>query len=136
MEKTFVLLFIFALVWSGECRRFANVATGRCLDTNGLEVFTYPCNGGSRQQWTWRPDGSIQNVLTHICLNGVMEPPTFGKFINGLNCKSSLFQQQWVGEAGQKRVRSIATGLCLDSDPRGQVYAIGCNGGTNQNWDY
>lgn len=31
-------------------------------------------------------------------------------------------------------LRSWATGVCVDSNSRGDAYAIGCNGGTYQTW--
>ncbi|MEU1780766.1 RICIN domain-containing protein [Streptomyces abikoensis] len=31
--------------------QFQNVATGKCLDTNGSSIYPHECNGGNYQRW-------------------------------------------------------------------------------------
>lgn len=39
-------------VWQIAGGVFRNPASGHCLDGNGADVYTYPCNGGAYQKWT------------------------------------------------------------------------------------
>ncbi|MFB7914645.1 ricin-type beta-trefoil lectin domain protein [Streptomyces sp. NPDC056061] len=39
-------------VWQISGGVFKNPASGHCLDGNGTDVYTYPCNGGAFQKWT------------------------------------------------------------------------------------
>lgn len=39
-------------VWTITGGIFRNPASGHCLDGNGADVYTYPCNGGAYQKWT------------------------------------------------------------------------------------
>ncbi|NUT46978.1 MAG: hypothetical protein HOV94_06585 [Saccharothrix sp.] len=39
-------------VWTITGGVFRNPASGHCLDGNGADVYTYPCNGGAYQKWT------------------------------------------------------------------------------------
>jgi serine/threonine-protein kinase len=36
--------------------------------------------------------------------------------------------------AAQPTVKNVATGFCLDSNANRQVYTLGCNGGSYQEW--
>ncbi|MFE5096220.1 ricin-type beta-trefoil lectin domain protein [Streptomyces sp. NPDC056638] len=39
-------------VWQISGGIFRNPASGHCLDGNGADVYTFPCNGGEFQKWT------------------------------------------------------------------------------------
>jgi hypothetical protein len=39
-------------VWTITGGVFRNPASGHCLDGNGADVYTFPCNGGGFQKWT------------------------------------------------------------------------------------
>lgn len=39
-------------VWQISGGIFRNPASGHCLDGNGADVYTFPCNGGAYQKWT------------------------------------------------------------------------------------
>jgi hypothetical protein len=39
-------------VWQIAGGVFRNPASGHCLDGNGADVYTFPCNGGQYQKWT------------------------------------------------------------------------------------
>jgi len=39
-------------VWQISGGVFRNPASNHCLDGNGTDVYTYPCNGGAYQLWT------------------------------------------------------------------------------------
>ncbi|MBC3986935.1 ricin-type beta-trefoil lectin domain protein [Streptomyces sp. AC563] len=116
--------------------QFKNVATGKCLDSNGAgDAYALGCNGGNYQRWTVSFNsiggGEIRNVATGKCLdsNGAGDAYTLG--CNGGN------NQRWtVRESGAGIVvwKNVATGKCLDSNGAGHVYTLGCNGGNNQRW--
>jgi hypothetical protein len=40
------------VVWTITGGIFRNPASGHCLDGNGTDVYTFPCNGGAYQDWT------------------------------------------------------------------------------------
>ncbi|MFD3719066.1 ricin-type beta-trefoil lectin domain protein [Streptomyces sp. NPDC058674] len=39
-------------VWTITGGIFRNPQSGHCLDGNGADVYTFPCNGGAYQKWT------------------------------------------------------------------------------------
>ncbi|MFJ7059877.1 RICIN domain-containing protein [Streptomyces griseobrunneus] len=39
-------------VWQISGGVFRNPASGHCLDGNGADVYTFPCNAGQYQKWT------------------------------------------------------------------------------------
>ncbi|MFH8561896.1 RICIN domain-containing protein [Streptomyces sp. NPDC017988] len=39
-------------VWTISGGIFRNPASGHCLDGNGADVYSHPCNGGGYQKWT------------------------------------------------------------------------------------
>ncbi|MCE6995370.1 RICIN domain-containing protein [Saccharothrix sp. S26] len=39
-------------VWTISGGIFRNPVSGHCLDGNGADVYTFPCNGGAYQKWT------------------------------------------------------------------------------------
>ncbi|WIX77133.1 ricin-type beta-trefoil lectin domain protein [Amycolatopsis carbonis] len=50
-------------VWRIAGGIFTNPASGQCLDGNGTDVYTYPCNGGAYQKWT--TTGSSPTSIRH-----------------------------------------------------------------------
>ncbi|MFF2011202.1 RICIN domain-containing protein [Streptomyces sp. NPDC058195] len=121
---------------AGPQVRFKNVATGRCLDSNGAgRAYALGCNGGGNQSWTVEFNhtggGALKDVATGRCLdsNGAGE-------VYALGCNGGDNQRWTAGESGAGVVvwKNVATGRCLDSNGAGKVYTLGCNGGDNQRW--
>ncbi|MFF1324944.1 RICIN domain-containing protein [Streptomyces chartreusis] len=48
-------------VWQIAGGIFRNPASGHCLDGNGADVYTFPCNGGAYQKWT-TTSGSAKSI--------------------------------------------------------------------------
>ncbi|MEU5180694.1 RICIN domain-containing protein [Streptomyces longwoodensis] len=61
-------------VWQISGGVFRNPASGHCLDANGADVYTFPCNGGAYQKWT-TTSGSPKSIRhdwsgTYLDANG------------------------------------------------------------------
>ena len=116
-----------------------NVATLRCLDSNGNgSVYTLGCNRGGFQLWT-STERNFGNELRDDATGRCLDSNTAGK-VYTLSCNGGAFQQ-WTARAvgtvdgsSYFEFRNVATGLCLDSNGSGSVYTLGCNGGNFQHW--
>jgi hypothetical protein len=114
--------------------------SGKCVDdnaqstANGTKIQMWDCNGGSNQNWTVEPDGTLQ-------VYGKCMDITGANYNNGTNielwdCNGGA-NQQWHPQNGE--LVNPASGKCLD-DPNfstangTQLDLWACNGGTNQKW--
>ena len=104
-------------------KTYINVATGVCLDSNGVDVYPLTCNGGDFQNWDHQGQRLV-NVATSLCLD------SNGTDVYILPCNGGSYQN-WDRQ-GQRLIH-MATGLCLDSNGT-EVYILACNGGSYQNW--
>jgi hypothetical protein len=118
--------------------------TQLCLDSQADAVSAGQCNGQASQQWAITPDGdpnvTIANAQTGLCLDTAYENPASSPVAAVFTdqCGSSPTQQWYLGadsaENGQLVFMNVQTGMVLDSDDTGAVYANSANGGTYQNW--
>jgi hypothetical protein len=114
--------------------------SSKCVDDNGLstangtKIQMWDCNGGSNQDWTIEPDGTLQ-------VYGKCMDITGANYSNGTNielwdCNGGA-NQQWQPRNGT--LVNPASGKCLD-DPAfntangTQLDLWTCNGGSNQQW--
>ncbi len=71
----------------------------------------------------------LQNLINLGCLStGILHEVVV------VQCNSNNSHQKWTGEDGRSLIRNIQTGRCLDSNDRGEVYMLACNGGKYQDW--
>ncbi|RBQ15034.1 xylanase [Spongiactinospora rosea] len=75
--------------------RIRNVATGRCLDTNGKDVYTLPCQDpNSWQKWRLYHNGNrvqFENIRTNKCLD------TNGGSVYAHGCNRGEYQNWRLG---------------------------------------
>jgi len=114
--------------------------TAKCVDDNGLssangtKIQIWDCTGGSNQQWTLQPNGTIQ--VYGKCMDITGANYGNGTLIDLWAC-SGGGNQQWQAVNGQ--LVNPASGKCLDipnsNTTNGtQLEIWTCNGGSNQQW--
>jgi glucosylceramidase len=114
---------------------------GKCLDVaggstaNGTAAQIYGCNGSTAQNWTVKPDGSIQALGK--CLDVNAASTADGAKVQLYDCNGSG-AQQWRLEAAGDLVNAAAN-KCLDvmnnSSADGTKLQIWtCTGAANQKW--
>ncbi|WP_229820196.1 RICIN domain-containing protein [Streptomyces abikoensis] len=108
--------------------QFQNVATGKCLDTNGSSIYPHECNGGNYQRWYRNVGGGyqLQNVATGKCLD------TNGSSLYPHDCNGGNYQR-WIFNGYPYQLQNVATGKCLDTNGS-SMYPHDCNGGNYQRW--
>ncbi|GAA0448157.1 hypothetical protein Ade02nite_60800 [Paractinoplanes deccanensis] len=116
-----------------QVNSWRNLATGMCLDSNGLgQVYTMSCNNGLYQNWQDKPMSTNfrnhKNAATGNCLMaGVLS------YVNAMPCDNFTTLQMWTFGSGY--LTNVNNGYCLDSNFQGHVYAGRCNGGLYQQWE-
>jgi hypothetical protein len=115
--------------------------SSKCVDDNGLstangtKIQMWDCNGGSNQDWTIEPDGTLQ--VYGKCMDITGANYSNGTGIELWDCNGGA-NQQWQAQNGE--LVNPASGKCLD-DPGfntangTQLDLWTCNGGTNQQWN-
>jgi hypothetical protein len=110
--------------------KLVDVQTGYCLDGNGSQVYTNPCDQNNTWQ-IWQVNGS---VLTHAKTNTCLDSNSGGSaYLLGCNGGNN---QSWRGGITNTEVVNNATGRCLDSNYNHAVYTGTCNGGNYQKWNF
>jgi Ricin-type beta-trefoil lectin domain-like/Ricin-type beta-trefoil lectin domain len=123
---------------------FSDQQTGLCLGTQSGSVFSAQCSGQASQQWSITPAGDPNVIITSApsgqCLDSSYQNPVSSPVAAVVTdqCDGS-FSQQWYAEPdpaqdGHLVFMNVRTGMVLDSNSGGGVYANTANGGTYQNW--
>ncbi|WP_394840986.1 RICIN domain-containing protein [Pendulispora brunnea] len=123
-----------------EVRRFINLATSQCMDSNSAgSAYTLGCNGGNYQIWNihpWRDNTyEIKNIATGRCL-ATHGGPNYDNDAYTAPCNKDDQLQSWymnVYGNGTRRFSNQATGKCLDTHG-GDLYTRPCNDGDNERW--
>ncbi|MFJ4922584.1 ricin-type beta-trefoil lectin domain protein [Streptomyces sp. NPDC088725] len=114
---------------------------GKCLDiaggstANGAAAQVYTCNGSAAQQWSVKPDGSIQGLGK--CLDVNAGSVADGAKVQLYDCNGSGAQQWRLESAGD--LVNAAANKCLDvvdNSPAdgAKVQIWTCTGAANQKW--
>ncbi|MFJ2110498.1 MULTISPECIES: RICIN domain-containing protein [unclassified Streptomyces] len=116
-------------------------AVGLKIGQSWTKKFSVP---GSEYQFLKKTGGYyevVQNDKVWICLDSNHAGKVYGH-----SCNGGDFQRWRVEELGTKwtdfyqrstpvyRLINKATGRCLDANYDGDLYTLGCNGGTYQMW--
>jgi hypothetical protein len=123
---------------------FSDQQTGLCLDTQSGSVFSAQCGGQASQEWSIAPAGDPNVIITSApsgqCLDSSYQNPVSSPVVVVVTdqCDGSL-SQQWYAEPdpaedGHLVFMNARTGMVLDSNSGGGVYANSANGGNYQNW--
>jgi Ricin-type beta-trefoil lectin domain len=115
-------------------RKYKNLATGFCLDSNlAGKAYTHNCNAGAFQRWnvTGGKTVRLKNVRTGRCLDSNTRQQAYT-----LPCNGGNFQRWRVfyNANGTRTFKNVSTGFCLDSNTRQRLYTHRCNGGSFQKW--
>lgn len=118
--------------------------TGMCLDdergttTTGTHIQIYTCNGGTTQDWTVEPDGTVRFDSAY-CMADSGTATTGGFHLIDLEpCNSGNPAMLWIPRA-DRSLYNPATGWCL-ADPGAstanstQLIDGTCNGSASQQW--
>jgi hypothetical protein len=140
----------------GSCSGFKNQAwtlpagpvssqiPGMCMDdsgnqtANGTKIDVWSCNGGSGQQWTTRPDGTVQ--IHGKCLDAEHGGTVSGTPVDLSTCKGTGAQQwQLVPGGGGVSLMNPQSGLCLADPANATVNGTGlqiatCASAAGQAW--
>ncbi|WP_394830307.1 RICIN domain-containing protein [Pendulispora rubella] len=125
---------------SDQVRRFINLGTSQCMDSNGAgSAYTLGCNGGNYQIWNiheWLDHTyEFKNIATGRCLS----THGGGGFDNDAYtapCDKNDQSQSWFIKGysdGTRRFANQATGKCLDTHG-GDLYTRPCNDGEYERW--
>ncbi|MET9692963.1 hypothetical protein ABZY81_31640 [Streptomyces sp. NPDC006514] len=125
---------------------WTNVATGRCLSYDNLvsgpdsSVYTTDClPRGGQFSVSWKDaqasDGSwTQKTMDNRCLT------SFGNSVYLENCAGNADDTNWyerwyeLSTTTGWKLKNRMTGMILDSNAAGDVYAISSNGTNYQRW--
>jgi hypothetical protein len=107
-----------------------DVQTGRCLDGNGSQVYTNPCDPTNTWQIWLIDDSVIRHSKSYNCLDSNSAGNAYLLACNGGN------YQSWRSGVTNTEVIDNGTGWCLDSNYNGNVYTGSCNGGNYQKWSF
>ncbi len=132
--------------WVGEPVAVAENLVGaqskRCLDVNGASnangatVLIWDCHNGANQQWTPRPNGTLE-VFPGKCLDVLGGSTLPGATVGIWGCNGGGNQQWRFMKNGT--IVNAQSSLCLDvsgnaTDNGSKVSVWNCNGGGNQMW--
>jgi serine/threonine-protein kinase len=115
-------------------RKYKNLATGFCLDSNlAGKAYTHGCNAGAFQRWNVTGGATVvlKNVRTGRCLDSNTRRQVYT-----LPCNGGNFQRWRVfyNANGTRTFRNVSTKFCLDSNTARRLYTHACNGGSFQKW--
>ncbi|WP_042381759.1 ricin-type beta-trefoil lectin domain protein [Streptacidiphilus melanogenes] len=130
---------------------YSPTLTGKCIDdytanqTDGTHVNEWDCNGGSAQNWTLSPNGSLSLTASNgtkcLDITGGSSATANGTLVELWDCQGGA-NQQWVAQSdgnGNVHLLNPNSGRCLD-DPGGslsngtQLQIYDCLGNANQAW--
>ena len=137
---------VIANGWVGTPKPIATRLIGyqslSCLDIPGGSqadetlVQLWGCNGGSNQEWTLQPNGTIE-VYGGKCLDALRQGTQPGAVVGIYGCNGGGNQQWHLHPDGS--LVGAQSGLCLDVNALAtangsKVTLWTCNGGPNQKW--
>jgi hypothetical protein len=115
-----------------------NVSTSQCLQDNGGNVSTQPCNGYGNQSWSVTDGaGRVVNAATTLCLQSTSRVGRYNN-LHTRPCSKGVAGEIWAyGKStalGEFTLVNRKTQLCLESDQYGYAYMQVCNPAHLQAW--